>query len=347
MTRFFTLLLLLSSVNADHVEDAKEVLKEWDDPNLEIISPENQSSKLVGQSTETQKRKAIQDSEERELKDFIDRFYENLDEPYNDEYDAEMDYNKRNIDRANWNGNGQKKKDKNGNTERHVGNVSKTTALLNKQKSTLKLLEQELLQMIIESESKKGKGHTWKEIVEKQASIKSGSNGEKGKGYTWKEIVEKQPSNISGSNGGKGKGHTWKEVLEKQAKESLGKGPLNNTELLKKQKEDLDRLEESLTNIIKKVEEKGQQGQQGIAQPKIADSNKSNVEEEPTHSYSDAKKNVNQVIDRDRLRKTEQEDRELEERIQGWKTGVEGDKVVGPTPKGQQSVGPLVDDIHR
>ena len=346
MTRFFTLLLLLLSANADQVEDAKEVLKEWDDPNLEIISRENQSSKLVGQSTETQKRKAIQDSEEKDLKDFIGRFYENLDEPYNDEYDAEMDYNKRNIDRANWNGNGQKKKDKDGNTERHVGNVSKTTALLNKQKSTLKLLEQELLQMIIESESKKGKGHTWKEIVEKQASNKSGSNGEKGKGHTWKEIVEKQASNNSGSNGGTGKlkGHTWKEVLEKQAKESLGKGPLNNTELLKKQKEDLDRMEESLTNIIKKVEEKGQQG---IAQPKIFESNKGNVGGKLTPSYSDSKKNVDQVIDRDRLREAEQKDRELEERIQGWKTVVEGDKVVGPTPKGQQSVGPLVDDIHR
>ena len=87
--------------------------------------------------------------------------------------------------------------------------------------------------------------------------------------------------------------------------------------------------------------------QQGIAQPQIFESNKGNVVEELPHSYSDSKKNVDQVIDRDRLREAEQKDQELEERIQGWKTGVEGDKVVAPTPKGQQSVGPLVDDIHR
>ena len=67
-----------------------------------------------------------------------------------------LDYNKRNIDRANWNGNGQKKKDKNGNTERQLGNVSKTTTLLKKQNRSLKLLEKELLQVIIEAESKKG-----------------------------------------------------------------------------------------------------------------------------------------------------------------------------------------------
>ena len=82
MTRFllFTLLpLLLFSANANHFEDANKVLNEWDNPNLEIISPENQSSKQVGKSNqqtrETGKRKAIQDSEEKELRDFIYRFF--------------------------------------------------------------------------------------------------------------------------------------------------------------------------------------------------------------------------------------------------------------------------------
>ena len=306
MKRFllFTLLLLLSSTNANHFEDASEILNEWDDPNLEIISPENQTSKQVGKSNKTQeagKRKVIQDSEEKELKDFMDRFYQNLDESYayDDEYDAEMDYNKRNIGRANWKENRQKKKEKTGITERQLGNVSKTTTLLNKQNRKLKTLEDELIKLILESES----------------------SGKKGKGHTWKEIVEKQLTNKSGPGLEKGKGHTWKEILEKQAKGSTGKGRLNNTALLKKQKEDLERVEESLTEIIKKVEEKGEKNA--------------------------AKKNVDQLIDRGRLREAEQKDQELEERIKGWKTGVESDKAVGPTPKGQKSVGPLVDDIHR
>ena len=135
MKRFlsFTLLLLLSSINANHFEDASEILNEWDDPNLEIISPENQTSKQVGKSNKTQEAGKRQDSEEKELKDFMDRFYQNLDESYayDDEYDAEMDYNKRNIGRANWKKNRQKKKEKTGITERQLGNVSKTTTLFN------------------------------------------------------------------------------------------------------------------------------------------------------------------------------------------------------------------------
>ena len=95
--------------------------------------------------------------------------------------------------------------------------------------------------------------------------------------------------------------------MEKQAKESLRKGPLNNTELLKKQKEDLDRLEESLTNIEKKI--------------------------------------IDQVIDHARLQEAKDMDAKLEKRIMGWKTDVEGDHAA--PPNGQQGVEPLVDDIHR
>lgn len=323
----FTLLLLISAANANHLENAKQVLNEWDSPDLEIISPENQSSKQVGKNNETRegessKRKTIQDSEEKELKDFIERFYDNLDESYSydDEYEGKMDYNKRNIGRANWTANGRKKKEDNRTekpkTERQLGNVSKTTALLNKQNRTLNLLEDELLKLIMAPESNKGK---------------------KGFGQTWKE---------------KGFGHTWKEIVEKQSanrNESLGQGKLNNTALLKKQKQDLERMEKSLSNIIKKVEEKVEKDVgHDIAQPKKVESN--NVEEKLTGAYSDAKKNVNQVVDRARLREAEVKDAELEERIKGWKTDVDGDakdKVVGSTPKGQQSVAPLVDDIHR
>ena len=308
---FALLLLLFLAANANHFEDANQVLNEWDSPSLEIIHPENQSSKQVGQNNETREggssnRKAIQDSEEKELKDFIERFYDNIDESYSydDEYEGKMDYNKR------ANANGQKKKDnrtEKPNTERQLGNVSKTTALLKKQNRTLNLLEDELLKLIMEPESKKGK---------------------KGFGQTWKE---------------KGFGHTWKEIVEKQ--ESSGKGKLNNTALLKKQKQDLERMEESLTNIIKKVEEKGEKGVvHDIAPTKKVEPNNSG--EKLTHAYSDA----NQMVDRAKLKEAEVKDAELEKRIMGWETDVDGDaraKVLGDTPKGQQSVAPIVDDIHR
>ena len=309
----FTLLLLLFLASANHFEDAKEVLNEWDNPNLEIVSPaEAKSSKLVGKDGEANaKRKAIKDSEEKELKDFIDRFYENLDDSYayDDEYEGEMDYNKRNIGRGgNWNATGKKQKENRTgkpNKERKLGNVSQTTALLHKQNRTLKLLEDELLKLITEPEANR-------------------------------------------KNAGKGFGHTWKEIVDRQmvkGKENYGKGTLNKTELLKKQKHDLERMEKSLAKIIKKVADKSKQY---VAQPRKVESNTGNVGKNLIQANSDSNKRVDQVIDQARLKEAAQKDQELEEKIKNWDTGVKGDdKARGPTPYGQQSVRPLVDDIHR
>ena len=160
-----TFLLLFSSANANHEDNV------LNDPNLEIVvSPWNESSKQVGKEAENSKRKAIQDSEEKELNDFIGRW---------------MDYNNRNVGRAN----------------------------------------------------------------------------RKGKAYTWKEIQEK---------------------------ERLGKGALNKTALLKKQKEDLVRVEET--------------GDKSIAQPKTVESKENNTGDDLNHTKSDAKKNVDQIIDHSLLR---------------------------------------------
>ena len=308
----FTLLLLFFA-SANHFEDAKEVLNEWDNPNLEIVSPfVDKSSKQVGKDGEANaQRKAIKDSEERELKDFIDRFYENLDDSYSYdvEYEGEMDYKKRNIGRGgNLNGNRQKQKENRTgkpNKERQLGNVSQTTALLHKQNRTLKLLEDELLKLITEPEANR-------------------------------------------KNAGKGFGHTWKEIVDKQmakGRESFGKGTLNKTELLKKQKHDLERMEESLTKIIKKVEDKSKQY---VAQPKKVESNTGSVGENLIQANSDSNKRVDQVIDQARLKEAKQKDQELEERIKGWNVDLKADEKLGsPTPYGQQSVGPFVDDIHR
>ena len=308
----FTLLLLFFA-SANHFEDAKEVLNEWDNPNLEIVSPfVDKSSKQVGKDGEANaQRKAIKDSEERELKDFIDRFYENLDDSYSYdvEYEGEMDYKKRNIGRGgNLNGNRQKQKENRTgkpNKERQLGNISQTTALLHKQNRTLKLLEDELLKLITEPEANR-------------------------------------------KNAGKGFGHTWKEIVDKQmakGRESFGKGTLNKTELLKKQKHDLERMEESLTKIIKKVEDKSKQY---VAQPKKVESNTGSVGENLIQANSDSNKRVDQVIDQARLKEAKQKDQELEERIKGWNVDLKADEKLGsPTPYGQQSVGPFVDDIHR
>ena len=280
---------------------------------MEIISPfVDKSSKQVGKDGEANaQRNAIKDSEERELKDFIDRFYENLDDSssYDDEYEGEMDYNKRNIGRGgNLNGNGQKQKENRTgkpNKERQLGNISQTTALLHKQNRTLKLLEDELLKLITEPEANR-------------------------------------------KNAGKGFGHTWKEIVDKQmakGRESFGKGTLNKTELLKKQKHDLERMEESLTKIIKKVEDKSKQY---VAQPKKVESNTGSVGENLIQANSDSNKRVDQVIDQARLKEAKQKDQELEERIKGWNVDLKADEKLGsPTPYGQQSVGPFVDDIHR
>ena len=309
----FTLLLLILFASANHFEDAKEVLNEWDNPNLEIVSPfVDKSSKQVGKDGEANaQRKAIKDSEEKELKDFIDRFYENLDDSYSYdvEYEGEMDYKKRNIGRGgNLNGNRQKQKENRTgkpNKERQLGNVSQSTALLHKQNRTLKLLEDELLKLITEPQA-------------------------------------------NGKNAGKGFGHTWKEIVDKQmakGRESFGKGTLNKTELLKKQKHDLERMEESLTKIIKKVEDKSKQY---VAQPKKVESNTGSVGENLIQANSDSNKRVDQVIDQARLKEAKQKDQELEERIKGWNVDLKADEKLGsPTPYGQQSVGPFVDDIHR
>ena len=309
----FTLLLLILFASANHFEDAKEVLNEWDNPNLEIVSPfVDKSSKQVGKDGEANaQRKAIKDSEEKELKDFIDRFYENLDDSYSYdvEYEGEMDYKKRNIGRGgNLNGNRQKQKENRTgkpNKERQLGNVSQSTALLHKQNRTLKLLEDELLKLITEPQA-------------------------------------------NGKNAGKGFGHTWKEIVDKQmakGRESFGKGTLNKTELLKKQKHDLERMEESLTKIIKKVEDKSKQY---VAQPKKVESNTGSVGENLIQANSDSNKRVDQVIDQARLKEAKQKDQELEERIKGWNVDLKADEKLGsPTPYGQQSVGPLVDHIHR
>ena len=305
----FTLLLfLLFLANANHFEDAKAVLNEWDNPNMEIISPfEDKGSKQVGEGGEANAdRKAIKDSEEKELKEFIDRFYENLDDnldesyAYDDEYEGEMDYNKRNIGRGGkWN------RTRKPITERQLRNVSKTTALLHKQNRTLKLLEDQLLKLIKKPEANR-----------KEA--------------------------------GKGFGHTWKEIVDKKmakGKESFGKGSLNNTALLKKQKQELERMEESLTKIIKKVEGKSKQY---VAEPTKVEPKTGNAGEHLVQANNDTIKRVDQVIDRVRLKEAEKKDRELEEKIANWDTSVKSDdKVDSPTPYGQQSVGPIVNDIHR
>ena len=263
----FTLLLfLLFLANANHFENAKAVLNEWDNPNMEIISPfEDKGSKQVGQGGEANAdRKAIKDSEEKELKEFIDRFYENLDEnpddsyAYDDEYEGEMDYNKRNLGRGGkWNANGQKQKENRTgkpNTERHLRNVSKTTALLHKQNRTLKLLEDQLLKLISKPEARR-----------KEAG--------KGFGHTWKEIVDRK--------------------MAKKGKERFGKGTLNNTALLKKQKQELERMEESLTKIIKKVEDKSKQY---VAKTKKVEPKTGNAGEQLVQANSDPITQITQII---------------------------------------------------
>merc|ERR1712179_828226 len=127
-----------------------------------------------------------------------------------------------------------------------------------KNKEKEKTLEDELLKLLIESESsgKKGKGQTTVEI--QHLSNKNESNGEKG--YKWKEIVEKGNS---------------------------GKDALNKTALLKNQKENLQRAEQSVT---KKVEGKGEK----------------KIDARENLTNSDAKKNARQI-------ELEQKDKELEE----------------------------------
>ena len=102
-------------------------------------------------------------------------------------------------------------------------------------------------------------------------------------------------------------GHTWKEIVEHARAPPLQNDKLNRTALMKKQEKDLKRMEESLTNIEKKI--------------------------------------IDQVIDHARLQEAKDMDAKLEKRIMGWKTDVERDHAA--PPNGQQGVEPLVDDIHR
>ena len=96
--------------------------------------------------------------------------------------------------------------------------VSNKTASLLKQNRTQQLLEDQLLQLLIESESNRT----------------NKNNTKKGFGYTWKEIVEKQAS--------KNKNNSKVAVR------------FINKSLLQKQKEDLQNLEESLPNVIKNAD---------------------------------------------------------------------------------------------
>ena len=102
-------------------------------------------------------------------------------------------------------------------------------------------------------------------------------------------------------------GHTWKEIVELARAPPPQNDKLNRTALMEKHEKDLKRMEESLTNIEKKI--------------------------------------IDQVIDHARLQEAKDMDAKLEKRIMGWKTDVEGDHAA--PPNGQQGVEPLVDDIHR
>ena len=83
---------------ADHFD-----LEDWDVPNLSSTSPEDQKRQGLENNTDGKgivesKRNTLANHEDKELKDFIARFYENLDDSY-DAYDEEyydtMDYSKK------------------------------------------------------------------------------------------------------------------------------------------------------------------------------------------------------------------------------------------------------------
>ena len=100
-TPFLLLLLPLLTFPsaAEHFD-----LEDWDVPNLSSTRPEedqkrqgfknNTDGKEVVEST----RNTLANHEDKELKDFIARFYENLDDSYDaydEEYDDTMDYSKK------------------------------------------------------------------------------------------------------------------------------------------------------------------------------------------------------------------------------------------------------------
>ena len=94
---FFPLLTFPST--ADHFD-----LEDWDVPNLKSTRPEDQKRQGLENNTdgkgvvESKRTTTVANNEDRELKDFIARFYENLDDSYDayyEEYDDTMDYSKK------------------------------------------------------------------------------------------------------------------------------------------------------------------------------------------------------------------------------------------------------------
>ena len=161
------------------------------------------------------------------------------------------------------------------------GIVSNKTAALLKQNRTQQLLEDQLLQLLIESESNRT----------------NQNNTTKGFGYTWKEIVEKQASK------NKNNSKVAVQIIDKS--------------LLQKQKEDLQKLEESLPNEIKNADKKDKK--EVVSGPLKAP-------KEAQGKYEAKKKKIDELVDPVRLRQLEDQDRALEERVNSWKTEeIEGD----------------------
>ena len=162
--------------------------------------------------------------------------------------------------------------------------VSNKTASLLKQNRTQQLLEDQLLQLLIESESNRT----------------NQNNTTKGFGYTWKEIVENQASKNKNNS---------KEAV-KFTKKSL----------LQKQKEDLQNLEESLPNEIKNADKKDKK-EVVSGPPKVLKGAQGKYE-------AQRKKKIDELVDPVRLRQLEDQDRALEESVNGWKTEEIGGEVM-------------------
>ena len=161
--------------------------------------------------------------------------------------------------------------------------VSNKTARLLKQNRTQQLLEDQLLQLLIESESNRT----------------NQNNTTKGFGYTWKEIVENQAS--------------------KNKNNSKVAVKFINKSLLQKQKDDLQKLEESLPNVIKSADKKDKK--EVVSGPLKAP-------KEAQGKYEAKKKKIDDLVDPVRLRQLEDQDRALEESVNGWKTEeIEGDAL--------------------
>ena len=161
------------------------------------------------------------------------------------------------------------------NPTKKKGIVSNKTASLLKQNRTQQLLEDQLLQLLIESESNRT----------------NQNNTKKGFGYTWKEIVEKQAS--------------------KNKNNSKVAVQIINKSLLQKQKEDLQKLEESLPNEIKNADKKDKK--EVVSGPLKAPKGAQG-------KYEAKNKKIDELVDPVRLRQLEDQDRALEESVNGWKT---------------------------